>query len=607
MIKNKIITSLFVLLFAVLFISYEIISNNPKTYKILKVIEADKFYVDFNKDNQIDSDELVKLQDILAFSSVKSGFTVLQSQNLGLDINDYLKNGYLAKSFAIDNLEGKYILVKDIKVEYTKYNKYTFIKADYNGEDLAGILLKYGLAYPYKSNNFDYYQQFNLNASKNNISFIKDIEFYLLNKNNNIIHKLSCEFADKLHFGELIPSKIISKYNVRRCKSCFKIVDKILSSGEILKSKNTYKKSVYKKFADVELFLINPVEYKLPSDKCRTDVCKTIVREINSANKSIDIALYGFSSQNEILYALENAKNRGVNIRIVMDYSKNSENIYKDSILLKEKFSAVTDKTEILMHNKFFIFDNKKVLTGSMNISSSGSGGYNANVMVLVNSEELAKYYEAEFSQMYSGKFQQNKKKINTSPVIVGDATITPYFSPKSDIYKNAILPLILSAKNEIFISIFYLTDRRLVSELINAKKRGVSVVVLWDSLGAINFKNLFNELRKENIIVKAENWGGKNHEKTILADNKLLIGSANFSSSGFNKNDENILVIENNEIAKLYRDYFSYLFNTVDNKYLNYIPRAEGTESGNSCHDGIDNNFDGFKDLEDDGCKIKK
>ena len=132
--------------------------------------------------------------------------------------------------------------------------------------------------------------------------------------------------------------------------------------------------------------------------------------------------------------------------------------------------------------------------------------------------------------------------------------------------------------------------------------------MVLLDALGASNFKKRIVEMRNLSIPVKVENWGGKNHEKTILIDERILItGSSNFSANGLYKNDENVVVLENSDVAVLYRDYFLYLFNSINDKFLRAFPRAEAWESLNSCHDGIDNNHDGKIDLDDDGCRIYK
>jgi len=178
------------------------------------------------------------------------------------------------------------------------------------------------------------------------------------------------------------------------------------------------------------------------------------------------------------------------------------------------------------------------------------------------------------------------------------------YFSPKDDVYQNGIEPYIKNAKEKIYVSAFYLTDKDMISELINAKKRGVEVLIILDSTSANSFKHKVEQLRESLIPVAIEDWGGKNHEKTIVVDGKILIvGSCNFSKSGFYKNDENIVVIKNKDVAQKYEDYFLYLINSIDKKYFVSFPRPEGFESKNSCNDGIDNNFDGKIDKDDIGC----
>ena len=69
-------------------------------------------------------------------------------------------------------------------------------------------------------------------------------------------------------------------------------------------------------------------------------------------------------------------------------------------------------------------------------------------------------------------------------------------------------------------------------------------------------------------------------------------------------KNDENVLIFKSTDIAGFYRKHFLNLYNSIDNQYLKITPRAESFESGNSCYDGIDNNFDGKIDSDDIGCK---
>ena len=89
-----------------------------------------------------------------------------------------------------------------------------------------------------------------------------------------------------------------------------------------------------------------------------------------------------------------------------------------------------------------------------------------------------------------------------------------------------------------------------------------------------------------------------------IVDDKYTVIGSMNFSYSGENKNDENMVIIENREIAGFYKKFFLYQWNRIDNKWLKYNARSEGKDSIGSCTDGIDNNYDGLTDMEDSACK---
>ena len=85
-----------------------------------------------------------------------------------------------------------------------------------------------------------------------------------------------------------------------------------------------------------------------------------------------------------------------------------------------------------------------------------------------------------------------------------------------------------------------------------------------------------------------------------------MVIGSANFSSSGENKNDENMLVIENQKLAEFYRQYFEYFWSKIPDRYLKHTVSAESKYSIGSCSDGIDNDFDGKIDFADERCKNK-
>ena len=349
----------------------------------------------------------------------------------------------------------------------------------------------------------------------------------------------------------------------------------------------------------------------MPNNNCSTDICKEFVSLVNDAKSSIDIAIYGYEDVPAVTNALKQAKSRGVVIRFVYDEAPNPLNTYYKgndiikNLAHKSQSDKIGNDAAKLMHNKFVIFDNRIVFTGSMNFSKTGLSDYDGNDVVIISSPEIANFYEMEFEQMFNGKFHLSKSRHDfVNKFILGNSEIEVYFSPQ---YKSSsrIVQIINNAKKYIFVPSFLITHKNIAEALANAKKRGVDVKIILDgnSSGTRNTKHQY--LRANLIPLKFENYAGKLHSKTMIIDDEYLImGSMNFSNSGENKNDENMLVIKNPELAKNYRDFFMYLWKLIPDKYLKHNIKAESPNSIGSCVDGVDNDFNGKIDSDDPACK---
>ena len=117
-----------------------------------------------------------------------------------------------------------------------------------------------------------------------------------------------------------------------------------------------------------------------------------IVDHINHAKQSIRIQAYGFTSE-KIIKALIEAKNRGVNIEIILDRS-NFQKKKLDTIKLLHKHSipVYQDNAKGIAHNKIMIIDNKKVITGSFNFTKNADYNNVENVVVLDDVNVASKY-----------------------------------------------------------------------------------------------------------------------------------------------------------------------------------------------------------------------
>lgn len=356
-------------------------------------------------------------------------------------------------------------------------------------------------------------------------------------------------------------------------------------------------------YAKESLYLHAPSEF--PSTSINTSFGTELKKLIENAKNEISFAIYGLRGQNEILIALIEAQKRGVIVKGVVDSDSHNKNYYSDTKELYKYFNIVSDHKSAIMHNKFFVIDKAILWSGSSNISDTGTGGYNANNALIINDKNIANIYLQEFNQMfYDKKFHTSKNVLTYENIETEDSIISIYFSPKSNTYENGIIELIENAESYIYIPIFYLTHKDLAKKLIEAKGRGVEIKIILDATAAGNKYSIHNKLREKGIAVKVENFGGKMHIKSLIVDDTYIVsGSMNLTKSGNNKNDENTLIIKNTELAKQYKQYFSELWASIPNKYLFKRPNPESLESGKSCFDGIDNDFDKKTDFLDNIC----
>lgn len=419
----------------------------------------------------------------------------------------------------------------------------------------------------------------------------------------------------------------------------------------------------------IELIFNDPFTNAAPADACDRPVCRSLVDLINASASTVDFAIYGMRRQSDVLSALVRAEERGVRVRGVVDRDINGANYYSDTPRLvaaldfvKSDFESdlatkkIKDKNDgggfqawcpspsgfsgpiqcvgyavpdnkclmashasreelsfvgDIMHNKFFVIDGKRIWTGSANVSDSGTGGYNANAVVLIDDDRVADWFTKEFEQMFEKGEYHRKKRVNgraaVNTVNWGDIELTAKFSPQGYAMVDYLDGLLVDATKSIDVAVFFLTHKRLTHHLIKAHNRGVKVRVIIDATAAKNGYSKHELLRAAGVPVKVENWGGKMHMKSALIDGKnLVLGSMNWTSAGERDNDENTLFLTSAKLGLKYSEFFQELWESIPDKWLQENPDPESLNSGTSCMDFVDNDFDNLVDLNDGGCGTK-
>lgn len=313
-----------------------------------------------------------------------------------------------------------------------------------------------------------------------------------------------------------------------------------------------------------------------PENEWHSDFPKQLVEMIDSSNESIDMAVMGFEYE-PLEDALVRAYQRGVTIRMIGDAGHLHNSGYQT--LLGLHIPVVAGNLGHIMHDKFMILDHRFVFADTANWEDSDFNR-NVNNAFVIDSPPVAADFTAEFEQMFNGAFGNQKLALDNGRTYqIGDTEVEVWFSPDEDAM-GRILELASAAKSEIDFTIFAFTKDQLGSALVERFGAGVDVSGVIDQ-SQLHSNGQYTEgyrLLAAGIPVRLDGndnsvlpgdyqrGGGRLHSKTMVidpdSDDPIVVsGSFNWSSSASQSNDEYLLVFHGGRIAKMYRDYYEYLY----------------------------------------------
>lgn len=306
-----------------------------------------------------------------------------------------------------------------------------------------------------------------------------------------------------------------------------------------------------------EVYFTDPLTLNDPNNPAGS-IEEKLIGFINAAQVSVHIASFEFNLP-RVTDALIAAKARGVDVRWVTD----DENGLKiDANPGRGQFARLTaGGVEVkddagrtaLMHNKFWIFDRQILWTGSTNITVNGIYKQNNNVIVF-HSPEIALIYEREWEELWNGQLgPRAPSTINTQWAILDGTPVQVIFSPEDGAVNN-LIALVNDAQTSIRFLAFSFTDYPLAQAMIERARAGVDVQGVFETFGSNSPRSELKTFWCAGVPARQDGNGSFLHDKIIVIDDSIVVtGSLNFSSSADEENEENVVIVDNAEIAALY------------------------------------------------------
>lgn len=295
------------------------------------------------------------------------------------------------------------------------------------------------------------------------------------------------------------------------------------------------------------------------------------IKDINAAKKSLDIASFDFNLPS-FTDAVVKAKQRGVQVRIVLDEENGSQRLSASDSSTGQTFDAVRTlqnagitvvnggRSNGLMHDKITLIDNTILYMGSWNMSYNDTYRNNNNLLRIVD-KTLVDNYEAKFTELYVDKRFGTHATVGaqTPQTTLDGVPIENYFSPVDNVM-DKLVAAVKGAKTSIKFMAFTYTSNDLAEAMIADQKAGVKVDGVIENRGAS--QGAMPELFCAKVPVEIDgNKYTMHHKVIIIDDNTVITGSFNFTKSADTVNDDNVLIIHSSGVAALYDAEFQKVY----------------------------------------------
>jgi phosphatidylserine/phosphatidylglycerophosphate/cardiolipin synthase-like enzyme len=296
-------------------------------------------------------------------------------------------------------------------------------------------------------------------------------------------------------------------------------------------------------------------------DNLSGSIPEQLIAMIDNAEQSIHIAAFEFNLT-PVAEALIDARARGVDVRWMTDDeygidADEEEGRGQFEMLEDAGIEVRDDGRGALMHNKFIVFDGQTVWTGSTNLTRNGNFRNNNNVIV-IRSTKVAEMFEREFAEMWAGEHgPKSPSTVDLQSTRLDGTPIQVFFAAEDDVISH-LIPMVQSAQHSVRFMAFSFTHDGLGEAMLQLADDGVDVQGIFETRGSETEYSEMPHLFCAGVPVRQDGNPGTFHHKVIIIDDETVItGSLNFSENADESNDENVVVIRNADIARLYLQEF--------------------------------------------------
>ena len=324
-----------------------------------------------------------------------------------------------------------------------------------------------------------------------------------------------------------------------------------------------------------------PLTGPFPPERVAEPTFDLIIRELDQVQKSAEIFMYVWRADQSgmrVGQAVLAAAERGVKIRIIKDIGAimceviemNRKPFFPRKIpLLKQiiykligrsfpdtfveddhdqslgadllNHPNVTVEWVNKTHTKYYIFDERLLVTGSINIEDRHQNYF--DYMVALDDPQLVRRLRARMQGDVTFDLERNIEFLCNSHHSTGESSFE---------IKPAVLGLIREAKKSIYIEVAYLGDPEFSDALVEAAARGIHITILFSreaNIGNdVNYWAIHDLYSRASVEVYLTDT--MIHAKLLLFDDELVFtGSCNMNIFSLQKAAELNLLIQNEPV----------------------------------------------------------